>query len=133
MSILEKSAEMLSTVTINIVLFLVLLICPVYQIYHDLILHDEYITVTATVIKKYVDPENDRHYERLVADIVYKDGTKDYKIYSDSNKYNVIAVGDTIKMQEDNPNYIFLVCFLAYLEYIGLCIYAFVRFVMSLD
>lgn len=130
MSILEKSAEMLSTVTINIVLFLVSLICPVY---HDLILQDKYITVTATVIKKYVDPENDRHYERLVADIVYKDGTKDYKIYSDSNKYNVIAVGDTIKMLEDNPNYIFLVCLFAYLEYIGLCIYAFVRFVMSLD
>lgn len=130
MSILEKSAEMLSTVTINIVLFLVLLICPVYQ---DLILQDKYITVTATVIKKYVDPENDRHYERLVADIVYKDGTKDYRIYSDSNKYNVIAVGDVIKMQEDNPNYMFLVCFLAYLEYIGLCIYAFVKFIMFLD
>lgn len=133
MSILEKSAEMLSTVTINIVLFLVLLICPVYEVYHDLIIQDKYNTITATVIKKYVDPENDRHYERLVADILYKDGTKDYRIYSDSNKYNVIAVGDVIKMEQENQNYIFIICLLAYLEYICLVIYAFIKFLMSLD
>ena len=96
---------------INYIIISVLLICPIYYLYHEYIAKDLYITEIYKLDSSYKD-ENGKYY------FVYYDKNSVKQLYQvNENRYNITKKNENITVVLDNPNVYSALADIAYIEY----------------
>lgn len=99
----------------------ILLLCPpVYQIHHEYIAKDLYITEIYKLDSSYKD-ENGKYY------FVYYDKNSVKQLYQvNENRYNITKKNENITVIRDNPNVYGALATIVYIEYAIISFLAFV-------